>query len=100
VDIFNNKGTDGGASVLTFDYDIASSTATAGPVYSSGIGSPAFGDVKEQPNGNYFVTYSTSSVMHELDPSFNLLREIETNVLIGYTEHRATLYGKPPPYDR
>ena len=49
-----------------------------------GDGSPAFGDVKEQPNGNYFVTYSTSSVMHEIDPSLNLLREVETSVPIGY----------------
>ena len=99
-DVFNNNGTNGGASVLRFQYDLASKTATAQSDYSSGVDSPAFGDVKEQPNGNYFVTYSTSSVMHELDPSLKLLREVETNVLIGYTEHRATLYGKPPPYDR
>lgn len=100
VDVFNNNGTNGGASVLRFQYDLQTSTATEQSDYSSGLDSPAFGDVKEQPNGNFFVTYSTSSVMHELDPSLNLLREIETNVTIGYTAHRATLYGKPPPFDR
>jgi hypothetical protein len=86
--------------VLRFKYDLAAKTATEDPDYSSGIDSPAFGDVKEQPNGNFFLTYSTSSVMQELDASLNLLREVQTTVLIGYTEHRASLYGKPPPYDR
>jgi len=100
IDVFNNNGTNGGASVLRFQYDLQAKTATEQPDYSSGFDSPAFGDVREQPNGNFFVTYSTSSVMHELDPSLQLLRQIETNVTIGYTEHRATLYGKPPPYDR
>jgi hypothetical protein len=100
VDIFNNNGTNGGASVLRFQYDLGAKMATAQTDYSSGLDSPAFGDVKEQPNGNFFVTYSIASVMHELDPSLKLLREIQTSVAIAYVEHRATLYGKPPPYDR
>jgi hypothetical protein len=54
--------------------------------------------VKELPNGNYFVTYSTSAVMQEIDASLNLLREVTTTESIGYSEHRATLYGDPPPY--
>ncbi|MBN1612324.1 MAG: hypothetical protein JW940_37180, partial [Polyangiaceae bacterium] len=79
-------------------YDLQAKTATEEPDYSSGVSSMAFGDVKELPNGNYFVTYSTSAVMQEIDSSLKLLREIETSESIGYTEHRASLYGKPPPY--
>ena len=100
ITIFNNDGRNGGASVLRYQYDPQGGSSTELPDYSSGIDSVAFGDVKELPNGNFFVTYSSASVMHEISPSFALLREIETNVLIGYTEHRATLYGPPPPFDR
>ena len=98
IDIFNNNGTNGGATVLRFDFDLQGKTATELPGYSAGVASPAFGDVKEQPNGNFFVTYSTASVMHEIDASMNLLRTVETTVTLGYVEHRGSLYGKPPPY--
>jgi hypothetical protein len=100
IAIFNNNGKNGGASVLRFKYDLQAKTATQESDYSSGLGSPAFGDVTELPDGNYFVTYSTSGAMQEIDSSLNLLREVDTNVSIGYTEHRASLYGPPPPYDR
>jgi hypothetical protein len=98
--IFNNSGSNGGASVLRFQYDLQAKTATQESSYSSGLTSPALGSVKALPNGNYFVTYSTSGAMQEIDSSLNLLRELNTNVAIGYTEHRASLYGPPPPYDR
>lgn len=100
IDVFNNNGSNGGASVLRFQYDLSSMTATEEPDYSSGHTCPALGDVKEQPNGNYFVTYSTSNLMQELDPSLNLLREIDSTGAIGYTEHRGSMYGKPPPFNR
>jgi hypothetical protein len=99
LEVFNNNG-NGGASVLRFQYDLQSMTATEEPDYSSGLTSPILGDVKEQPNGNYFVTYSSSSVLQEVDPSLNLLRQIDTTEMIGYTEHRGSMYGKPPPFDR
>jgi len=98
IDVFNNNGTNGGASVLRYGYDLQARTATQEFDYSAGVSSPAFGDVKELPNGNYFVTYSTAGVMHEIDASGNLLREVETSVTIGYVEHRGSLYGRPPPY--
>ncbi len=98
ISIFNNTGSNGGSDVLRFQFDLQSGTATALPTYSSGRSSQAFGDVKELPNGNYFVTYSTSAVMQEIDASLNLLREVTTTESIGYAEHRATLYGDPPPY--
>jgi hypothetical protein len=98
IDIFNNNGTNGGASVLRFKYDLQAKTATKELEYAPGLSSQAFGDVKELPNGNYFVTYSTAGVLHEIDASMKLLREVDTGESIGYAEHRATLYGKPPPY--
>jgi hypothetical protein len=100
VTVFNNNGTNGGASILRFQYEAQAGTSMALPDYSSGVDSVAFGDVKELPNGNLYVTYSSTSVIHEVSSSLELLREIEVNVLIGYTEHRATLYGPPPPFDR
>jgi hypothetical protein len=98
--VFNNNGTNGGASVLRFEYNLQGGTSTSLPDYSPGNDSAAFGDVKELPNGNFFVTYSITSVMHEISPSLELLREVETNVALGYVEHRATMYGPPPPFDR
>ncbi len=98
ISVFANNGSNGGSDVLRFQFDIQSGMATALPTYSSGRSSQAFGDVKELPNGNYFVTYSTSAVMQEIDASLNLLREVTTTESIGYSEHRATLYGDPPPY--
>ncbi|MBN2192014.1 MAG: hypothetical protein JW751_04300 [Polyangiaceae bacterium] len=98
IAIFNNNGENAGSSVLRYQYDLQARTATAEPTYSPGVASIAFGDVKELPNGNYFVTYSTASTMHEIGPSMNLLREVDTTVTIGYSEHRPTLYGPPPPY--
>ncbi len=100
IAIFNNNGTSRGSSVLRFQYDLQNATATALPEYSSGLASVAFGDVKELPNGNFYVTYSSVSTIHELSSTLDLLREVEVNVLLGYTEHRATLYGPPPPFDR
>jgi hypothetical protein len=98
--LFNNEGTDG-AKIIRFKYDTAAKTATEEASYSCGLASRALGDVKELPNGNYFVTYSMIGTMHEIDSSMKtLLREVETGASVSYAEHRASLYGPPPPYDR
>jgi hypothetical protein len=55
--------------------------------------------VKELANGNLYVTYSTSGVIHEISATGTLLRSITTTGSLGYSEHRATLYGPPPPFD-
>ncbi|HSY40551.1 MAG TPA: hypothetical protein VLA79_13515, partial [Polyangia bacterium] len=60
----------------------------------------AFGDVKELPNGNLWVTYSITGAFHEITPTGTLLRQVTTTTAVGYSEHRASLYGAPPPYDR
>lgn len=96
--IFNNNGSNGGSSILEYSFDIAGQSFDLTLDYSAGVSSGAFGDVKRLPNGNIFVTYSTSGVIHETDASGNLLREITTTT-VGYAEHRKTLYGLPPPFD-
>jgi hypothetical protein len=96
--IFNNQGENGGSSVLGFSYDLTAKTATSTLTYDSGKSSGAFGDVKEQPNGNLYVTYSTAGVLHEITQAGALLREVTVSGSLGYSEHRATLYGPPPPY--
>ncbi len=98
--LFNNEGTNG-ARTIRFKYDLQAKTATEEASYSCGLSTRALGDVKELPNGNYFITYSMLGTMHEIDSSMKLLRETETGgASIGYAEHRASLYGRPPPYDR
>jgi hypothetical protein len=93
--IFNNMGSDGGASVL--EYKVDGTDAELVFDYSSGTSSVTFGDVRRLPNGNTFVVYSNAGVIHEVDAKGELLREITTDS-IGYAVHRKTLYGPPPPF--
>jgi hypothetical protein len=96
--VFNN--TNGGtAHVLGFTYDLSGKTATKTLDYDPGISCAAFGDVKELPNGNLWVTYSISGAFHEITQTGTLLRQVTTTTAVGYSEHRASLYGPPPPYD-
>ena len=55
--------------------------------------------MKELPNGNLFVTYSDNGVFHEITATGTRSAQITTTSPVGYSEHRATLYGPPPPYD-
>ena len=92
--VFNN--TNGGpANFLSFSYDLDNKSTGPIETYTGGPVSIAFGDVQRLPNGNTFITYSNVGTFHELDPSNNLVKTIETDSL-GYAEHRATLYGPPP----
>jgi hypothetical protein len=95
--VFNNNGSDGGASVLEYSYDLSTHSATQVFSHSSGVSSLYFGDVQRLPNGNTFVTYSATGVIQEIDPNGTLLREVLTQ-LVGYSRHRKTLYGPPPPF--
>lgn len=99
--VFSNHGPDGktlDARVLGYEYDLSSSRARLVLEYVSGEGSITFGDVRRLPNGNLFITYSNSGIIHETSPLGELLREVRLEP-IGYTEHRKSLYGAPPPYD-
>jgi hypothetical protein len=97
--IFNNQGTDGSADVLGFQFDTSSNTTTQILDYKAGIACLEFGDVKELPNGNLYLTYSIGGDFREITPSGTLLREVTTSNVVGYSEHRASLYGPPPPFD-
>ena len=95
--IFNNNQS-GNAHVLGFTYDLSAKTATKTLDYNPGIACSTFGDVKELPNGNLYLTYSDTGVFHEITKTGTLLRQVTTTTAIGYSEHRATLYGPPPPF--
>jgi hypothetical protein len=99
--VFNNAGLSAAnAHVLGFSYDSNAKTATQTLDYNPGISDSTFGDVKELPNGNLFVTWSDNGRFDEITKSGTLLRQITTTTAIAYVEHRATMYGPPPPYDR
>jgi hypothetical protein len=97
--IFNNMMS-GNSHVLGFTYNSSSKTATQTLDYNPGISSTTFGDVKELPNGNLFVTFSDNGAFHEITATGTLLRTITTTTAVGYSEHRASLYGPPPPFDK
>ncbi len=96
--IFNNNQS-GNAHVLGFTYDESNKTATATLDYNPGISCTTFGDVKELPNGNLFVTYSDTGAFHEITKTGTLLRQTATTTAVGYSEHRGTMYGPPPPFN-
>ncbi|HVV48692.1 MAG TPA: aryl-sulfate sulfotransferase [Polyangia bacterium] len=95
--IFNNNQS-GNAHVLGFTYSESSKTATQTLDYNPGIACTTFGDVKELPNGNLYVTYSDTGTFHEITKTGTLLRKVTTTTAVGYSEHRGTLYGPPPPF--
>jgi hypothetical protein len=96
--VFNNNQS-GNAHVLGYSYNLAGKTATQTLDYNPGISGTTFGDVKELPNGNLYVTYSDTGVLEEITKTGTLLRKVTTTTAIGYSEHRGTLYGPPPPFD-
>jgi len=95
--IFNNNQS-GNAHVLGFTYNEANKTASQTLDYDPGIACNTFGDVKELPNGNLYVTFSDTGGFHEITKTGTLLRNVTTSTAVGYSEHRATLYGPPPPF--
>jgi hypothetical protein len=97
--LFNNNMS-GNSHVLGFTYNGSNKTATKTLDYNPGISSTTFGDVKELPNGNLFVTFSDNGAFHEITSTGTLLRTITTTTAVGYSEHRGTLYGPPPPFDK
>jgi hypothetical protein len=99
--VFNNAGLSGAmAHVLGFSYDSNAKTATQTLDYNPGLSDSTFGDVKELPNGNLFVTWSDNGQFHEITKTGTVLRKMTTTTPIAYVEHRGSMYGPPPPYDR
>jgi Arylsulfotransferase (ASST) len=95
--IFNNNQS-GNAHVLGFTYDESNKTASQTLDYNPGISCTTFGDVKEQPNGNLYITYSDTGAFHEITKTGTVLRKVTTTTAVGYSEHRSTMYGPPPPF--
>src|SRR5690606_30711139 len=62
----NAEGSFGESAVLEYAYDRTTGTGTQLLDYRSGNTSGAFGDAQRPPNGNTFITYSTSGVWHEI----------------------------------
>jgi hypothetical protein len=54
-----------------------------------------FGDVQRLSNGNTIVTYSTSSLVQEVDASDAVVLEVKGSGSFGYVEFRESLYGLP-----
>jgi hypothetical protein len=54
-----------------------------------------FGDVQRLANGNTIITYSTSSLMQEIDASDTVVLEVKGTGSFGYVEFRDNLYGPP-----
>ena len=54
-----------------------------------------FGDVQRLSNGNTIITYSTSSLMQEVDASDSVVLEVKGSGSFGYVEFRDSLYGPP-----
>ena len=92
--IFDNEHD---SRVVEYSYDKNTGQAEQIFEYTSDVRAVFFGDVKRLPNGNVLVTYSPNGVIHEVNSAEALVREI-TVTSMGYTEHRTTLYGPPPPF--
>jgi hypothetical protein len=54
-----------------------------------------FGDVQRLANGNTIITYSTSSLMQEVDTNDTVVLEVKGTGSFGYVEFRDNLYGPP-----
>jgi len=54
-----------------------------------------FGDVQRLSNGNTIITYSTSSLIQEVDASDAVVLEVKGPGSFGYVEFRDSLYGPP-----
>jgi hypothetical protein len=63
--------------------------------FTSNGGATNFGDVQRLSNGNTVITYSTSSLMQEVDKNDTVVLEAKGSGSFGYVEFRESLYGLP-----
>lgn len=92
--IFNN-GTAGNSHVWEFKVNATDTTLNAMLVkdYTGTSTSMVLGDVQRLPNGNTLIMYSTSNVMVEVDPTWNVVQTLSGAG--GYATFRTTMYGPP-----
>ena len=94
--LFNN-GQSGASTAFFYQLtETGTFAATMKGSYSPGTTSSVLGDVQRLPNGNTLVTFSTASVIHEIDKSNAVVQQISGPG--GYAEWRETLYGAPPRF--
>jgi hypothetical protein len=90
--IFANQGTGGKSQAVEYGLDghlIKAFSANGGSNVTN------FGDVQRLSNGNTIITYSTSSLMQEVDASDSVVLEVKGSGSFGYVEFRDSLYGPP-----
>ena len=90
--LFANNGTAGGNRSQAIEFGLDGHLIKA---FTSGGGATNFGDVQRLSNGNTIITYSTSSLMQEVDASGTVVLEIRGSGSFGYVEFRESLYGAP-----
>ena len=99
---FNNSqnGSPGSSSrAVEFEIDETNLEASIIWEYSAGLTSRTYGDVQRLANGNTAVTFSNVAIIHEVDESREIVREISWDAAtIGYAVVRDSLYGPPPPF--
>jgi hypothetical protein len=90
--VFANQGTGGKSQAVEYGLDghlIKAFSANGGSNVTN------FGDVQRLSNGNTIITYSTSSLMQEVDASDSVVLEVKGSGSFGYVEFRDSLYGPP-----
>jgi hypothetical protein len=90
--IFANQGTSGKSQAVEYGLDghlIKAFNANGSANVTN------FGDVQRLSNGNTIITYSTNSLMQEVDSSDTVVLEVKGSGSFGYVEFRDSLYGPP-----
>jgi hypothetical protein len=97
--VFSNGDNSQESLALEFKLDLTAMTAMETWRYEGHFETGFGGDIQRLPNGNTLVTYSSSGVIHEVDPQQMLVQEHQWGIgnTVSYTEKRPTLYGGPPP---
>jgi len=90
--LFGNNGTAGGNKSQAFEFGLDGHLIKA---FKSGGSATNFGDVQRMTNGNTLITYSTSSLIQEVDASDTVVLEVKGSGAFGYVEFRESLYGAP-----
>ncbi|HSY39740.1 MAG TPA: arylsulfotransferase family protein [Polyangia bacterium] len=93
--VFNNNTNGSPSDALEFKLNTTGTmSATSVKAFESGsLTSNVLGDVQRLPNGNTLITYSTSGVILEVDPSWATVQTLSGSY--GYADWRETLYGPP-----
>jgi hypothetical protein len=90
--IYANNGGGGTSKSAAIEYGLDGSLIKK---FTSGGSATNFGDVQRLANGNTVITYSTSSLIQEVDKSDAVVLEVKGSGSFGYVEFRESLYGLP-----